>query len=359
MARVFRYLEPTFFSGLIEDPCLVVRDRPIHQSIMIDCGSLSHVAKREMKPVRAIFVTHAHMDHFMGFDPFLRQVHASPRTIEIFGPAGFADRVAARLGGYDWNLAEPYWCTFLVHEVHPETLRTFRFSGPERFARSMQGERPREPFIYRLNHLEVAAEIMNHGIPVLSFRVGEQKIFGVDRQRMAALRLAPGAWMCELKRRFFTDWQDDTPLRVLRNDDNGAEEEIEEDAAPLYRQIAQEHPSASIGYLTDIGLTAENRAGAERFLAGVTLLVAECAFLRDDRDKACSSHHLCTDDLNAILQRIRPRLFLPIHLSKTYLGRSNELYAELSPPQGTTVLRLPEHLIPRPLYSCDAMPLYR
>ena len=104
MPRIFRYLEPTCFSGLIDDPCLVIRDRPIHQSIMLDCGALSHVAKREMKPVRAIFVSHAHMDHFMGFDAFLRQVHASPRTIDIFGPAGFADRVEARLRGYDWNV---------------------------------------------------------------------------------------------------------------------------------------------------------------------------------------------------------------------------------------------------------------
>ena len=84
--RLFRYLETNFFAGLIEDPCLVVRDRPIHRSIMIDCGSLSHVAKRELKPVRAIFVSHAHMNHFMGFDVFLRQVHASPQLIELFGP---------------------------------------------------------------------------------------------------------------------------------------------------------------------------------------------------------------------------------------------------------------------------------
>lgn len=78
MRRLFRYLEPNFFAGLIEDPCLFVRDRPLHRSIIIDCGSLHHVAKRELKPVRAIFVSHAHMDHFMGFDVFVRQVHASP-----------------------------------------------------------------------------------------------------------------------------------------------------------------------------------------------------------------------------------------------------------------------------------------
>ncbi len=62
MPRLFRFLEPTFFAGLIDDPCLAIRDRPIHQSILLDCGALHHVAKREMKPVRAIFVSHAHME---------------------------------------------------------------------------------------------------------------------------------------------------------------------------------------------------------------------------------------------------------------------------------------------------------
>lgn len=359
MPRTFRYLEPTFFSGLIDDPCLVVRDRPIHRSIMIDCGALSHIAKREMKPVRAIFVSHAHMDHFMGFDHFLRQVHASPRTIEMFGPAGFADRVEARLNGYDWNLAEPYWCTFLVHEVHRERVLTFRFPGPERFSRTSEVESRRDEVIYRLNHMEVAAELLDHGIPVLAFRVRERKIFGVDAQKMAGLGLVPGGWMCDLKRRFFTDWQDATPFQVDRVRADGGIECTLEDAATLYRSIADEVASASIGYLTDIGFTAENRSQAERFLDGVDLLVAECTFLRNDREKARSSNHLCTDDLNDLLDRIRPRLFLPIHLSKTYLGRSSELFPELSPPAGTTVLRLPEHLTPQPLYSCNALPLYR
>lgn len=37
MSGFFRFLEPTFFAGLIDDPCLLIRDRPIHQSILIDC----------------------------------------------------------------------------------------------------------------------------------------------------------------------------------------------------------------------------------------------------------------------------------------------------------------------------------
>lgn len=356
MRRIFRYLEPTFFAGLIDDPCLVIRDRPIHQSIMIDCGSLHHLAKRELKPVRAIFVSHAHMDHFMGFDTFVRQVHATPRTVEIFGPPGFADRVAARLSGYDWNLAEPYWCTFLVHEVHGAQLLSFRFSGPEGFNRSCIGEQPLQGgVIYRHNRLEVAAELLDHGIPVLAFRVREQKLFRVDRRKMSDFGLVAGTWLRELKRRFFADWPDAGPLRVMRRFGEVVREEEVADAAGLYRELCGEYSAATIGYVTDIGFSTENSAAVKRFLAGVTLLVGECAFLREDMHKARTSHHLCTDDVNALVAAVRPALFLPMHLSKTYLGRSRELYAELVTPPETALLRLPEHLTPRPLYAFEAL----
>ena len=358
--RLFRYLEPNFFAGLIEDPCLVVRDRPIHRSIMLDCGSLHHVAKRELKPIRAIFVSHAHMDHFMGFDVFVRQVHASPRLIELFGPPGFAGRVKSRLSGYDWNLAEPYWCTFLVHEVHPGRLVSFEFPGPEGFPCRTCDERIRTGnTIYRHNHLEVAAELLDHGLPVLAFRVTETRLFSVDEQKMNELGLVSGEWLRELKRRFFADWSDDGPLLVARRRGGVVTEETVASGEMLYNNDIREEPQpGGIGYLTDIGFTPENRDKAVRFLSGVTLLVGECAFLAEDRHKARASHHLCSEDVNELLSMLRPRFFLPMHLSKTYLGRSSELYAELDPPPGATILRLPEHVAPRPLFACE-VPLHR
>ncbi|MDY0270384.1 ribonuclease Z [Trichloromonas sp.] len=360
MTRLFRFLEPTFFAGLIDDPCLVVRDRPIHKSILLDCGALHHVAKREMKPVQAIFVSHAHMDHFMGFDTFLRQVIANPRTVELFGPPGMAERVAGRLAGYDWNLAEPYWCTLLVHEVHPEQILSVRFAGPEGFRRHELGAAPRtEAVIYRHNHLEVAAEILDHGIPVLAFRVWERKIFALDGATLTALGLLPGVWMEELKRRFFEDWPEAPPLRIMRMGTEGPREETVADAAAFYGQIRAVPQSPSLGYLTDWGWSPENLEKVRRFMTGVDLLIGECAFLRAEASRARTSRHLCTADWNRLLAELRPRAFLPMHLSKTYLRRSAELYAELAPPPETEILTLPEHLAPRPLHAQEACVLRR
>ena len=115
----FRYLEPTFFAGLFDDPLLLVHARPLGKSCLFDCGQIHHLAKRVLKKIEALFISHAHMDHFMGIDTFVRHNHVSPRTVDIYGPPG----IAGKLAGYDWNLTEPYWCTLRVHEVFP--------SGPE------------------------------------------------------------------------------------------------------------------------------------------------------------------------------------------------------------------------------------
>jgi ribonuclease Z len=42
-----------------------------------------------------------------------------------------------------------------------------------------------------------------------------------------------------------------------------------------------------------------------------------------------------------------------MHLSKTYNGRCQQLYQELEMPPKVSLLKLPDHLLARPLLPCD------
>jgi len=44
-----------------------------------------------------------------------------------------------------------------------------------------------------------------------------------------------------------------------------------------------------------------------------------------------------------------------MHLSKSYLRRPDELYREFHPPEGTTILRLPVHIVPPPVMVSDGV----
>ncbi len=348
----FRYLEPTFFAGLLDDPLLLVRVRPLKESLLFDCGQIHHLAKRVLKSVTALFITHAHMDHFMGIDTFIRHNHVSPKTFDIFGPPGIGGKLAAKLSGYDWNLTEPDWCTFRVHEIHPDRTLMFLYPGAEGFPCRLAKETPRSgSVIYRNPFLEVKAELCDHRIPALIYRATERPAFQVNEARLERLGLVRGDWLRVLKKRFYGGTLAQEPLAVLRRRGDGVVEEPVEDPAALYEAIRGEEPPASIGYVTDIGAGPENLEKIAALMEGVTLLVCECSFLAAEQDKARLSFHLSTIDLNRFVDKLRPRFLLPMHFSKSYSGKSPFLYEELEVPPGVTLLRLPEHLTPRPLLT--------
>ncbi|MFA7404671.1 MAG: MBL fold metallo-hydrolase [Pelobacteraceae bacterium] len=349
----FRYILPAFFGGLLDDPLLFLRIRPLKRALLFDCGQIAHLAKRVVKPIDTIFITHAHMDHIMGIPTLVRHHHASPRPMDIFGPPGISERVYHLLMGYVWNLCEPDWFTLRVHEVEQERILHYSLIGPEGFAPRFDGEEPRcGRVIWSCRYCDVEAELLDHKIPVLAFRVQELPCFAIDPSLMEQQGLLPGDWIRDLKSRV---WKGRTELRVVApfREGEGVREETVTDPHTFYRGIEDIKPCASIGYLCDVGWTAENAAKLESFLNGVTLLCSECTFLSADVEKARASYHLCTDDLNKLAARLAPRFLLLMHLSKSYLLRTVDLYKELHPPQGTTILPLPKHLVPEPLMVRD------
>jgi ribonuclease Z len=347
----FRYIEPACFGGLLDDPLLFVRIRPLGRALLFDCGQIAHLAKRVVKPIDTLFITHAHMDHIMGVPTLVRHHHASPRPLDIFGPPGIIERIGHQLGGYDWNLSEPTWFTLRVHEVHREGIRHVSFIGPRGFQCRCDGEEPRrDRVIWTCRYVSVEAEQLDHKLPVLAFRLRERPHFAIDHERLARRGLAAGTWIGDLKRRV---WQGRTDAPVLPLYPGSVSPEAAPDPQALYESIRADLPAASLGYLCDVGWTAENIATMEPFLAGLTLLCSDCTFLAADVAKARISYHLCTTDLNELARRLSPLYLLPMHLSKSYLYRTADLYGELHPPAGTTVLPLPDHIVPPPLTARD------
>ena len=352
MPKPFRYLEPTFFAGLFDDPLLLVRARPSGRALLFDCGKMHQLAKRVYTSIDAVFISHAHMDHFMGMDSVIRHSHASPRTVDIFGPPGISGRMAHKFACYDWNLAEQFWGNFRVGEVSDSQVVSTLYRGPEGFAPRPDGVRSGD--IYSSRYLAVQGALCEHGIPVLAFRVTEGEAFVLDEERMAQAGVVKGEWLKALEKLFHTGVLDGSPIVFPGRVGDDIKERREPDAGVLYRQIMKREAPGSIGYVTDIGFTPENLERLTGLLSGVTLLVCECAFLAAEETKARRSRHLCTSDLNVILDRLRPRYVLPMHFSKSYQGGSSDLlYREIEPPAGVTVLRIPARLTPRPIMASE------
>ena len=123
-------LHPKLVNGRFGDPALYVEMQFEAQAVLFDLGDISILPSRKIHRLEHIFVSHAHIDHFYGFDRLLRILVGREKTINLYGPTEFIDQVAHKLQAYRWNLADRYDCelVFIVSEiVSPEEIRTARF----------------------------------------------------------------------------------------------------------------------------------------------------------------------------------------------------------------------------------------
>src|SRR5262245_48505741 len=135
-------LRPRLLNGQTGDPALLVQLRWQGRAVLVDLGRIDRTPAPVLFPIEAVFVSHAHMDHFMGFDQLLRLFLARDATLRLYGPAGIADCVAGKLAGYTWNLTDEYTFAIEVTEIADRELVRSRFAARRRFEREARGTAP-------------------------------------------------------------------------------------------------------------------------------------------------------------------------------------------------------------------------
>ena len=56
------------------------------RALQFDLGDLSSITNSELLKISHVFISHTHIDHFIGFDRLLRTVFGRAKTLTIFGP---------------------------------------------------------------------------------------------------------------------------------------------------------------------------------------------------------------------------------------------------------------------------------
>src|SRR5882762_3146169 len=121
---------PSLVNGRYGDPTVYVETLFKTHSVLFDLGEIASLSPRKIRRVDQIFVSHAHIDHFIGFDHLLRLLVGHEKTVHLYGPAGFAERVYHKLQAYRWNLVESYGSdlVFVVSELEtPNSISTRQF----------------------------------------------------------------------------------------------------------------------------------------------------------------------------------------------------------------------------------------
>src|ERR671936_133047 len=81
-------LHPSLVNGRCGDPALYVERLFENGSLLFDLGDIASLPPRKIQRIDHIFISHAHIDHFIGFDYLLRLLVGREKSIHLYGPSG-------------------------------------------------------------------------------------------------------------------------------------------------------------------------------------------------------------------------------------------------------------------------------
>ncbi|HMK66250.1 MAG TPA: ribonuclease Z, partial [Thermodesulfobacteriota bacterium] len=190
-----------------------------HRAILFDLGDIQALTPRAILKVSHIFISHTHMDHFIGFDHFLRICLGRPKVVSLFGPPNFLEQVRHKLSAYTWNLIETYSesLDLQVHEIHPEFIR----KGVLRSSKSFEADTISDSIVidgivHQEEGFSIQAAFLDHKIPSLAFSLKERFHVNILKTELEALGLPRGPWLKHLKEALWRS-EEDTFLISLPN----------------------------------------------------------------------------------------------------------------------------------------------
>jgi ribonuclease Z len=329
-------MRPIFSPELVNepfgDPGLYLDFRYERRALLIDLGDIAALPPKKLLRISDVFVSHTHMDHFVGFDRLLRVCLGRTRGLRLYGPPGFVRQVEHRLCAYTWNLVENYPDDFAVDawEVDPHgSMEGARFSCHRRFEREPVPPRfAAAGVLLEEPTFRVRAAFFDHRTPCLGFAVEENVHVNIWKNRLAELGVPTGPWLKDFKRMVIEGAPEDTPVRCWWRDRDGAHERTFA-LGELQARVVQKVTGEKLCYVTDVVYHSANAERIARLAADAAVLFIECVFLEADADHAARKCHLTARQAGSIARAARARTVVPFHFSPRYTGREKELLAEL------------------------------
>lgn len=320
-------MKPLFHPRLVNDPFgdpgLYVDFLFERRALLFDLGDVSPLSARQLLRVTHAFVSHTHMDHFAGFDALLRILLGRDKTLHLFGPPGFIDRVEHKLAAYTWNLVANYASDLVVRvaEVSPE-------GGIEAAEmRSRTGFR-REPVtvpalppgvLLDEETFQIRTAFLDHQIPCLAFALEEKFHVNVWKSGLEELGLPTGPWLRGLKSSVARGEPDETRILV-----HGRTVSL----GDLKEKVLRIVPGQKIAYVTDTGFTPENARAIVDLAQGADSLFIETAFTHEEEQRAAEKYHLTARQAGWLARDAGVRRLVPFHFSPKHSEEADRLVRE-------------------------------
>lgn len=306
-------LRPRLVNRKDQDPALLVEREGVGDFVLFDCGSIDRIPKSDLLRISHVFVTHTHIDHFVGFDRLLRNTLGSASTISVWGPGGITANVRGKLAAYTWNLIEDGGPTFVVHEIDGDAITTTRLRLRRGF--EVDGEPLTKPVadgVLLVEHqVRVRYATLEHQIPSLGFSIQEEPFASVRADRVRASGLREGPWLKELTARAHSPAGPDDTLDVF-----GSHLAL----SRLLAEFVEVRRGRKVTYVTDTVFSERTLASVVWLAGSADDFYCEANYQEADADKAQAYFHLTARQAATFARKARVRRLILFHVSKKYNG---------------------------------------
>jgi ribonuclease Z len=324
---------PRLINGPFEDPGLYIPFLFENRAIIFDLGDTLPLSARELLKISHAFITHTHVDHFIGFDRVLRISLGREKILHLYGPPGFFKNVEGKLAAYSWNLVKnyPYRLGLHLTEVHCEYLLTREYLCQNEFIPVREAVRkPFKDVIYEEPAFKISVAILDHSIPCLGFVIKERFHVNINKARLAALGLETGPWLTGFKQALYDDCDSESEFEVKVGSGQIQRFQLGE----LAEQIALVTPGQKIAYIADVAYSPQNQEKIISLAKDADHLFIEAAFLEVHKDIAAEKHHLTARQAGTLAARAGAKQFTIFHFSPRYAGQQSLLYQEANEAHG-------------------------
>ena len=318
---------PRLINGPFCDPGLFVSLRWQGTALQFDLGRLDRFPAAELLKLTHVFVSHTHIDHFIGFDRIIRLFLARAATLALYGPPGVIGNVTGKLAGYTWNLVEGYPFVLTVHEVHVDRVRTVRLRADAAFAAEAADDRAFTGALHDEPSFSVRATHLDHKIPCLGFALVEKTHLNVRTDELERLGIPAGPWLNVLKEAIRTGQPGDATITAKWSQD-GSEQRRELRLRELRDRLIVETAGQKLAYVVDTLFSKQNVAAVVDLARDADVFFCESLFLDADRDQALKRHHLTARQAGTLARLAQAKRLEVFHFSPRYDGMAERIYAE-------------------------------
>ena len=302
------------------DPGVYVDFKYRRQAFLFDLGDIHILPPRKLLKIDYIFVSHTHMDHFIGFDHLLRISLGRDRCIRLYGPPNFLQNVEDKLRSYTWNLVANYTNDFklLVTEIHPQYTMSRQYHCRNAFKPEGEERAVYDGSLVQGDFFTVRAVFLDHGTPCLAFCFEEKTRINIKKNVLREMGLSTGAWLMELKTHIMKREPDDFPVRAWWRDADGRMVWKNVSLGILRQKAVKITPGQKISYVTDALYSVENARRIIELSTGSEVLFIEAPFLHEDVDNAAHKCHLTARQAGMLARQAGAKRMVLFHFSPKY-----------------------------------------